>query len=54
VVDVEKGGKRLDVGFRSLGLAVEDGCGGDFGTADFLADGFEGEVLFLFGFEEGW
>jgi hypothetical protein len=34
-------------------LAVEEGGDGYFVTADFFGDGFEGEVLLLFGFEEG-
>jgi hypothetical protein len=34
-------------------LTVEEGGDGYFVTADFFGDGFEGEVLLLFGFEEG-
>jgi hypothetical protein len=35
-------------------LTVEECGDGDFVAADFFADGFEGQVLLLLGFEEGW
>ena len=54
MVDVEEGGEFQDISFGSLGLAVED-CGhGDFGSAEFRSDGFEGEVLLFLAFEKGW
>lgn len=54
MVDVEEGGKFLDVGFGGLGLAVED-CGySDFGAAEFCSNSFEGEVFLFLAFEEGW
>ena len=52
LVDFKDLGECLDVVWRSLSLAVEEGCDGDFVAAEGCGDGFEGEVFALFGGEE--
>lgn len=49
----QEGSEIGDVLWRSLCLAVEDGCGCDFVATDVLGDLFEAEFLGGLGLEEG-
>lgn len=51
--DIEELGEFPDVFWGGLGLAVEEGCCGDFIAADVLGDLLEAELLLGLGFEEG-
>lgn len=54
MVDAEVHGEVLDIFWTGFCLTVEEGCYGYFFTAELGGDLFEGDLLFGFGFEEGY
>lgn len=53
LVDFEERREGCNVRGGGLCLAIEESCNSNFVAPDFLADGFEAEVLLGFGFEKG-